>query len=62
MQRFGWVVGLGLLLAIGVAAQGPNPFGFQGKIERTPLGTGTVDGHPVKIEQVTVTLTASRRR
>ncbi len=136
MQRFGWVVGLGLLLAVSVAAQGsgaangpfgftdfsatmemtgggrtvsggkiyragskmrtdmpqmgansyilmlldehqtfmvmpgghcmqmpqqraqaqhPNPFEFRGKIERTPLGTGTVDGHPVKIEQVTVT-------
>lgn len=33
----------------------PNPFTFRGKIERTPLGSGTVDGHPVKIEQVTVT-------
>ncbi|MGH9326626.1 MAG: DUF4412 domain-containing protein [Terriglobia bacterium] len=32
----------------------PNPFGMTGKVQRTELGTDTVDGHPTKIEQITI--------
>jgi hypothetical protein len=32
----------------------PNPFGVTGKVQRTELGTDTVEGHPAKIEQITV--------
>lgn len=32
-----------------------NPFAFNGQVQRQEIGTATVDGHPTKIEQVTVT-------
>jgi len=38
-----------------MATKNANPFQMGGSVERKPLGSDTVDGHPVKIEQVTVT-------
>ncbi len=32
----------------------PNPFEMTGKIQRSELGADTIDGHPVKIEQITI--------
>jgi outer membrane lipoprotein-sorting protein len=35
--------------------QRPDPFGLTGTVERKELGSDTVDGHPTKIEQITIT-------
>ncbi len=32
----------------------PDPFSVTGKVQTTPLGTDTVDGHPTQIVQITV--------
>lgn len=38
-----------------MAKKSTNPFQLGGTVERKALGSDTVDGHPTKIEQVTVT-------
>ncbi len=36
-------------------AKEPQPLGETGTVVRKPLGSATVDGHPTKIEEITVT-------
>lgn len=48
------VMGQGMCMQMAPRGQ-QNPFTEQGSVERTPAGTDTVDGHPCKVENVTVT-------
>jgi outer membrane lipoprotein-sorting protein len=48
------VMGQGMCMQMSPRGQ-QNPFAEQGSVERTPAGTDTVDGHPCKVENVTVT-------
>lgn len=51
------VMGSGMCMQMNTPPQQPNPFAQaqNATVERTPAGTDTVDGHPCKVENVTVT-------
>jgi Domain of unknown function (DUF4412) len=54
-QNTGFLVGSGLCMEThGIDPEHPNPFEVTGKIVRKELGSEVIDGHPTKIEQITV--------
>jgi hypothetical protein len=56
-ERMGYMVmGPGMCMKMSEVAQRnhPDPFAVTGKVQTTPLGTDTVDGHPTQIVQIAV--------